>query len=46
VHGSSVFNALLRFVYRSDKPYNDFPSIHASSGAIFALYLYFTRNRW
>jgi hypothetical protein len=46
VTGSGPFNALVRFIYDHDNPYNDLPSEHASSAAMFAAYLYATRSAW
>jgi membrane-associated phospholipid phosphatase len=45
VQGNSVFDALVKFIYRSDAPYNDFPSTHSSSAAILASYFCLMRSR-
>ncbi len=46
VPGHSVFDSLVRFIYRSDNPYNDFPSTHSASAAILAAYLVVTRSAY
>ncbi|MBS1869658.1 MAG: phosphatase PAP2 family protein [Actinobacteria bacterium] len=46
VEGGGPFNALVRFVYSNDHPYNDLPSEHASSATMFAAYLLAIRSRW
>jgi PAP2 superfamily len=46
VEGGGPFNALIRFVYSNDHPYNDLPSEHASSATMFAAYLFAVRSRW
>jgi membrane-associated phospholipid phosphatase len=43
--GSGLLDSLVRFVYRIDKPYNGFPSLHASNAAIFATYFVVMRIR-
>jgi hypothetical protein len=39
-HVAGFLSELVRFVYAHDHPYNDFPSEHASSAALLALYLW------
>lgn len=46
VEGGGPFNALVRFVYSNDHPYNDLPSEHASSATMFAAYLLAIGSRW
>ena len=36
--GTDVFSQMIREVYASDQPYNDFPSLHASLSTIFAIH--------
>lgn len=36
VHGADVFSRLLRLVYRSDNPYNAFPSLHVGFSVVLA----------
>lgn len=36
--GDDVFSRMIRDVYASDQPYNDFPSLHASLSTVFALH--------
>ena len=36
--GDDVFSRMIRDVYASDQPYNDFPSLHASLSTIFAIH--------
>ncbi|HSW37461.1 MAG TPA: phosphatase PAP2 family protein [Candidatus Saccharimonadales bacterium] len=43
--GQDIFSKLVRLTYRIDKPYNGFPSGHASSAAIMASYFIFTNHR-
>jgi membrane-associated phospholipid phosphatase len=43
--GDGFFDRLVRFIYRIDKPYNGFPSLHSSSAAILATYFVVTRVR-
>ncbi|MGH2935048.1 MAG: phosphatase PAP2 family protein [Gaiellaceae bacterium] len=45
--GHDVFSRLLRFVYAHDKPYAGFPSEHASTATVLAVYLVVnTTRRW
>jgi len=37
---------LIRLIYRSDKPYNDFPSLHTSLALVFGMYVYKIKSRW
>jgi hypothetical protein len=39
-HVAGFLSGLVRFVYAHDSPYNDFPSEHASSAVLLALYLW------
>jgi uncharacterized membrane protein YhdT len=39
-HVVGFLSGLVRFVYAHDSPYNDFPSEHASSAVLLALYLW------
>jgi membrane-associated phospholipid phosphatase len=36
--GDDLFSRMIREVYASDQPYNDFPSLHASLSTIFAIH--------
>ena len=36
--GDDVFSRMIRDVYLSDQPYNDFPSLHASLSTVFAIH--------
>jgi membrane-associated phospholipid phosphatase len=36
--GDDLFSRMIRDVYASDQPYNDFPSLHASLSTIFAIH--------
>lgn len=36
--GEDLFSRLIREVYASDQPYNDFPSLHASLSTVFAIH--------
>lgn len=36
--GEDLFSRLIRDVYASDQPYNDFPSLHASLSTVFAIH--------
>ena len=36
--GDDLFSRMIRDVYASDQPYNDFPSLHASLSTVFALH--------
>jgi membrane-associated phospholipid phosphatase len=38
VTGSDVFSSLVRRIYASDAPYNDFPSLHTSLSVIIAIH--------
>jgi membrane-associated phospholipid phosphatase len=38
ITGDDLFSRMIRDVYASDQPYNDFPSLHASLSTIFALH--------
>ncbi len=38
ITGTDLFSAMIRDVYASDQPYNDFPSLHASLSTIFAVH--------
>lgn len=39
VHGSDIFADAVRFIYRTDNPYNCFPSIHVFDSVLFAIYI-------
>jgi hypothetical protein len=39
-HAAGFLGGLVRYVYSHDHPYNDFPSEHASSAVLLALYLW------
>jgi hypothetical protein len=45
-HVSGVASGLVHFVYSHDHPYNDFPSEHASSATLLALYAWTNSKRW
>jgi|SRR5689334_20677429 len=45
-HVSGAFSGLVHFVYSHDHPYNDFPSEHASSAALMAMFYWFYSSRW
>ena len=38
IGGDDLFSRMIRDVYASDQPYNDFPSLHASLSTIFAIH--------
>jgi membrane-associated phospholipid phosphatase len=38
ISGSDPFSALIRSIYASDQPYNDFPSLHTSLSTIIAVH--------
>jgi len=38
IAGDDLFSRMIRDVYASDQPYNDFPSLHASLSTIFAIH--------
>jgi membrane-associated phospholipid phosphatase len=38
ITGDDLFSRMIRDVYASDQPYNDFPSLHASLSTIFAVH--------
>lgn len=38
IAGEDLFSRMIRDVYASDAPYNDFPSLHASLATIFAIH--------
>jgi membrane-associated phospholipid phosphatase len=38
ITGEDVFSRMIRDIYASDQPYNDFPSLHASLSTIFAIH--------
>jgi membrane-associated phospholipid phosphatase len=46
VTGNDIFAGLVRHIYSSDRPYNDFPSTHSSSATIMAMYFFLTPTRW
>ena len=43
--GDDVFSRMIRDVYASDQPYNDFPSLHASLSTIFAIHWWHVDRR-
>ncbi len=43
--GSDVFTRMIRDVYASDNPFNDFPSLHTSLSTIVAIHWYRTDRR-
>ena len=45
-HVSGSFSGLVHFVYSHDHPYNDFPSEHASSATLLALFAWRYARRW
>lgn len=45
-HITGLFAGLLRLVYAHDRPFNDFPSEHASSAVLLALYAWSARRLW
>jgi len=38
IAGDDLFSRMIRDIYASDQPYNDFPSLHASLSTIFAIH--------
>ncbi|HEX6060966.1 MAG TPA: phosphatase PAP2 family protein [Candidatus Limnocylindria bacterium] len=38
IPGDDLFSRMIRDVYASDQPYNDFPSLHASLSTVFAIH--------
>jgi membrane-associated phospholipid phosphatase len=40
ISGSDIFSRMILEVYRSDSPYNDFPSLHTSISTILAIHWY------
>jgi membrane-associated phospholipid phosphatase len=38
VTGHDIFSSMVRSIYASDAPYNDFPSLHTSLSAIIAIH--------
>jgi membrane-associated phospholipid phosphatase len=38
ITGTDPFSAMVRTIYRSDQPYNDFPSLHTSLSTIIAIH--------
>ena len=45
ITGDDVFSRMIREVYASDQPYNDFPSLHASLSTVFALHWWRAHRR-
>ena len=45
-HVTGLCAGLLRFVYAHDRPFNDFPSEHASSAVLLALYAWPAHRLW
>jgi membrane-associated phospholipid phosphatase len=41
-----VFSGVVRWTYRLDRPYGAWPSLHAASATLMALYFIFTRSKW
>ena len=46
VIGHDVFSNLTRWTYSVDRPYGAWPSLHAASATIMALYFICLRSRW
>lgn len=46
IAGDDVFSRMIRDIYASDQPYNDFPSLHASLSTIFAIHWLRVDRRW
>ena len=45
--GTDPFTQMIRGVYASDQPYNDFPSLHVSTATIIAIHWWrFSRRSW